>query len=97
MNFFEVIVIGLMLSIVSYILEVKSSIDILNKKLDKISEKVGISNELDADLKNELIDLISKGKKIKAIKKYRYNTGAKLKEAKDYIESLEWYTTLDIN
>lgn len=97
MNFFEVIVIGLMLSTVSYILEVKSSIDILNKKLDKISEKVGISNELEEDLKNELIDLISKGKKIKAIKKYRDNTGAKLKEAKDYIESLEWYTTLDIN
>lgn len=97
MNFFEVIVIGLMLSIVSYILEVKSSIDILNKKLDKISEKVGISNELEEDLKNELIDLISKGNKIKAIKKYRDNTGAKLKEAKDYIESLEWYTTLDIN
>lgn len=89
MNFFEVIAIGLMISIISYITEVKSSIDILNKKLDKISEKVGISNELDADLKNELIDLISKGKKIKAIKKYRYNTGAKLKEAKDYIESLE--------
>lgn len=97
MNFFEVIVIGLMLSTVSYILEVKSSIDILNKKLDKISEKVGISNELEEDLKNELIDLISKGNKIKAIKKYRDNTGAKLKEAKDYIESLEWYTTLDIN
>ncbi|WP_270942201.1 50S ribosomal protein L7/L12 [Romboutsia lituseburensis] len=89
MNFFEVIVIGLMLSTVSYILEVKSSIDILNKKLDKISEKVGISNELEEDLKNELIDLISKGNKIKAIKKYRDNTGAKLKEAKDYIESLE--------
>lgn len=89
MNFFEVIVIGLMLSIVSYIIEVKSSIDILNKKLDKISEKVGISNELEEDLKNELIDLISKGNKIKAIKKYRENTGAKLKEAKDYIESLE--------
>lgn len=88
MNFLEIIAIGLMLSILSYIIEIKSSIDILNKKLDKISQKVGVSNELDAELKNELIDLVSNGNKIKAIKKYRENTGAKLKEAKDYIESL---------
>ncbi|HEX8702661.1 MAG TPA: ribosomal protein L7/L12 [Myxococcaceae bacterium] len=37
----------------------------------------------------EVRDLAAKGNKIEAIKEYRHLTGAGLKEAKDYVESLE--------
>lgn len=37
----------------------------------------------------EIRDLLSRGKKIEAIKLYRESTGASLKAAKDFIESLE--------
>lgn len=37
----------------------------------------------------ELLDLIHRGRKIEAIKLYREATGAGLKAAKDFIESLE--------
>jgi len=37
----------------------------------------------------EILELIRKGKKIRAIKLYREETGVGLKEAKEYVESLE--------
>jgi len=37
----------------------------------------------------EIIDLVHRGKKIKAIKLFRLETGLGLREAKEFIESLE--------
>jgi len=37
----------------------------------------------------EIVDLLQRGKKIQAIKLYRETTGASLKAAKAFIESLE--------
>ena len=37
----------------------------------------------------EILDLVRRGKKIEAIKVYREQTGLGLKEAKDYIDSLD--------
>ena len=36
----------------------------------------------------EVMDLVLRGKKIQAIKQYRRETGAGLKEAKDFIDSI---------
>ncbi|WP_446899218.1 ribosomal protein L7/L12 [Clostridium sp. LBM24168] len=60
----------------------------MNSKLNRISKYIGIYDELKEEIVEELKDLISQGEKIKAIKKYRMATGAGLKEAKDYIDSL---------
>ncbi|MCI1946313.1 ribosomal protein L7/L12 [Clostridium sp. MT-14] len=60
----------------------------MNSKLNKISKCVGVCDELKKEIIEELKDLVSRGEKIKAIKKYRVVTGAGLKEAKDYIDSL---------
>lgn len=40
------------------------------------------------ELRDELIKLVEENKKVKAIKKLRDVTGMKLKEAKDYVDSL---------
>lgn len=66
----------------------QNNIDKVNKKLDKISKQVGVSNEISDVAMDELKVLIEKGQKIKAIKEYRVATGVGLKEAKEYIDLL---------
>lgn len=41
------------------------------------------------DVSPEILDLVRRGRKIEAIKVYREQTGASLKLAKDFIDSLE--------
>lgn len=66
----------------------QNNIDKVNKKLDKISKQVGVSNEISDVAMDELKVLIEKGQKVKAIKEYRVATGVGLKEAKEYIDLL---------
>lgn len=66
----------------------QNNIDKVNKKLDKISKQVGVSNEISDVAMDELKFLIEKGQKVKAIKEYRVATGVGLKEAKEYIDLL---------
>ncbi|PRR78701.1 ribosomal protein L7/L12 [Clostridium luticellarii] len=68
--------------------QLRSEVNRMNSKLNRISKYIGICDELKEEIVEELKDLISQGEKIKAIKKYRMATGAGLKEAKDYIDSL---------
>lgn len=53
------------------------------------STKIQVSDEVLSNLNIDLRKLISEGKKIKAIKKYRVVTGSGLKEAKEYIDNLK--------
>lgn len=52
--------------------------------INKLALKAGILD----DLKDELTKLISDGRKVEAIKRYRIATGIGLIEAKKYIDSL---------
>ncbi|MCH3963258.1 MAG: ribosomal protein L7/L12 [Clostridium sp.] len=68
--------------------QLRSEVNLMNSKLNKISKCVGVCDELKEEIIEELKELVSRGEKIKAIKKYRMVTGAGLKEAKDYVDSL---------
>ncbi|MBU3104554.1 ribosomal protein L7/L12 [Clostridium gasigenes] len=57
------------------------------KSKDK-SNKIVVSDIVLENMNIELKNLIEQGEKIKAIKKYRIVTGLGLKEAKDYVDSL---------
>lgn len=57
----------------------------MNSKLNKISKQVGLPNTISDEVKI----LLSEGKRIKAIKKYRIDTGADLVEATQYIDYLK--------
>lgn len=59
-----------------------------NYKKDKKINEIKISEKELENLNIELRELISEGKKIKAIKKYRMVTGIGLKEANEYINNL---------
>ena len=46
------------------------------------------SESVDADIHDQIVSLLEQGRKIKAIKLYREQTGAGLKDAKDAVETL---------
>ncbi len=57
----------------------------IEQKLDLIMKHLGIEYT-EPTMTDEILQLISEGQKIGAIKKYRELTGVGLKEAKDAIE-----------
>jgi ribosomal protein L7/L12 len=58
----------------------------LERKIDLILNHLGVDPNQGANEK--VMELLKAGQKIQAIKLYREQTGAGLKEAKDYVESL---------
>jgi ribosomal protein L7/L12 len=63
---------------------------IVERKLDLVLEHLGIeSRDPPASaLDQQVIDLVRSGRKIEAIKLYREQTGAGLKDAKDAVEQI---------
>ena len=84
----EVMGAGLFIVIVSIISQLQSDIARMNVTLNKIAKQVGVPDTVTDEVRAELKDLVLKGKKIEAIKKYRKLTGIGLKEAKAYVDSL---------
>ena len=66
----------------------KDQIKIINNKLNKIINHLGIEDEELNKVNDELNELIIEGQKVKAVKLYRMTTGAGLKESKEYIDAL---------
>ncbi|MEG6617205.1 50S ribosomal protein L7/L12 [Peptococcaceae bacterium 1198_IL3148] len=79
-----IFIIGILLFLVAIISQLKSDISRMNTILNKIAQQVGFPNTID----NELKKLISEGKEVEAVKRYRIATGVGLIEAKKYIDSL---------
>lgn len=65
----------------------------IESKLNKIIEHLGIPEpsieNIDDELKDELIKLVGENKKVRAVKRVRDVTGMGLREAKDYVDRLE--------
>ncbi|WP_425449415.1 ribosomal protein L7/L12 [Dethiothermospora halolimnae] len=84
----EYIYIGLGLLILACLIlvisQLRNSLVRINITLDKIARQMGVLDEVDDKIK----DLVSEGKKIEAVKRYRKITGAGLKEANDYVDKL---------
>ena len=74
----------------SEVFELRQRVARLERHIDFLTQAMGLTYEdkLPA-VSPQLIDLLRRGKKIMAIKVYRQTTGATLKAAKEYIESLE--------
>jgi ribosomal protein L7/L12 len=61
----------------------------LEAKVDLLLKNANIKYDPTANLPPDVADALRRGAKIEAIKCYRNATGAGLKEAKDFIESLQ--------
>lgn len=84
------IIIGVLILIIlmSIISQLRNDITRMKLTLDKIAKQVGVPDIVTQDIKDELKTLISEGKNVKAIKRYRIVTGLGLKEAKEYVDQL---------
>ncbi len=58
----------------------------LERKVDLILSHLGLDPNQGMD--DKIVELVKSGEKIQAIKLYREQTGAGLKEAKNYVEGL---------
>ncbi len=79
---------GFLLILISVIIHMKEDINRMNITLNNIAKQIGASDKMNEELKSIILKLISEGKKVKAIKKYRLATGVGLLEAKEYVDSL---------
>lgn len=80
--------VAIFICIFSLYIQLRSDILRMNKKLDKIAQHIGLDTSEECN-DEEFKKLISEGKKIAAIKRYRSLTGEGLKEASDYVNSLD--------
>lgn len=80
--------VGIGLLLISVVNALQSDIKRMNATINKIAEKVGVS-ETKVNIDDELLSLIADGKKIKAIKRLRIVSDIGLKEAKEYIDNLK--------
>ena len=61
----------------------------LETKIDLLLEHAGLTYEPFKGVPEAVVEALKDGRKILAIKRYREATGTGLKEAKDFIDSLE--------
>lgn len=76
---------GIIFSIVS---QLQKDIARINASLYRIEKHIGVQNPEAENIDEELRELISQGKKVRAVKRYRIATGLGLKEAKEYVDRL---------
>ena len=69
----------------------RQQVERLERQVAFLMEKLGIEyhDESNAVASPEILKLLRKGAKLQAIKLFRQETGADLKTAKEFIESLE--------
>lgn len=85
-TFWLVMVLGLFLMAQYLSATANDSNKRLERKVDLILKHLGLDPNQDVD--PQVMELVKAGQKIEAIKLYREQTGAGLKDAKDYVESL---------
>lgn len=76
--------VGFFIWLIATITQIQKDLSRMNLTLNKIAKQVGVPDTVTDELKI----LISEGKNIEAVKKYRMTTGAGLLEAKEYVDSL---------
>ncbi|EOW1983123.1 hypothetical protein ACNZ6X_002409 [Enterococcus faecium] len=78
----------IIMSLASSISQLKADVYQMKMKLNNVSKHIDLPDSINNELKTILLELISKGEKIKAVKEYRLATGAGLLEAKQYVDYL---------
>lgn len=75
-------------SLLGAINNLRSDIARINLTLDKIAKQIGVPDTITENIDIELKSLISEGKRVEAVKRYRMVSGLGLKESKEYIDKL---------
>ncbi len=68
--------------------QLRNEVKLMRGTLNRIAERVGVTEILTKEEKEELVRLVSEGKNVQAVRRCREITGLGLKEAKEYVDRL---------
>ena len=68
--------------------KLRNEVKIMRGTLNRIADRVGVTEIVTKEEKEELKRLLSEGKNVQAVRRCREITGLGLKEAKEYVDGL---------
>lgn len=79
---------GAFMFLISSVGQLRNEVKLMRGTLNRIAERVGVTEILTKEEKDELMRLVSEGKNVEAVRRCRGITGLGLKEAKEYVDGL---------
>ncbi|MGU8480227.1 ribosomal protein L7/L12 [Clostridium perfringens] len=79
---------GAFIFLISSVGQLRNEVKLMRGTLNRIAERVGVTEILTKEEKDELMRLVSEGKNVEAVRRCREITGLGLKEAKEYVDGL---------
>lgn len=79
---------GAFIFLISSVGQLRNEVKLMRGTLNRIAERVGVTEILTKEEKDELMRLVSEGKNVQAVRRCREITGLGLKEAKEYVDGL---------
>ena len=80
--------VGAFIFLISSVGQLRNEVKLMRGTLNRIAERVGVTEILTKEEKEELKRLLSEGKNVQAVRRCREITGLGLKEAKEYVDGL---------
>lgn len=77
---------GAFIFLISSVGQLRNEVKFMRGTLNRIAERVGVTEILTKEEKDELMRLVSEGKNVEAVRRCREITGLGLKEAKEYVD-----------
>ena len=79
---------GAFMFLIASVGQLRNEVKLMRGTLNRIAERVGVTEIVTKEEKEELKRLLSGGKNIQAVRRCREITGLGLKEAKEYVDGL---------
>jgi len=79
---------GAFIFLISSVGQLRNEVKLMRWTLNRIAERVGVTEIVTKEEKEELKRLLSEGKNVQAVRRCREITGLGLKEAKEYVDGL---------
>ncbi|WP_124041470.1 ribosomal protein L7/L12 [Clostridium perfringens] len=79
---------GAFMFLIGSVGQLRNEVKLMRRTLNRIAERVGVTEILTKEETDELRRLVSEGKSVEAVRRCREITGLGLKEAKEYVDGL---------
>ena len=79
---------GAFMFLIGSVGQLRNEVKLMRGTLNRIAERVGVTDIVTKEVKEELKRLLSEGKNVQAVRRFREITGLGLKEAKEYVDGL---------
>ena len=79
---------GAFMFLIGSVGQLRNEVKLMRGTLNRIAERVGVTDIVTKEEKEELMRLVSGGKNVEAVRRCREITGIGLNEAKEYVDGL---------